>query len=82
MKTKNIDIIAINIVNMISTNFPYKTDCIGEKFEDWCENGDVFYNEEYFKEEDSKECEQIMKTVAPLVNQLTDKLYELYEKGK
>ena len=47
MKTKNIDIIAINIVNMISTNFPYKTDCIGEKFEDWCENGDIFFNKEF-----------------------------------
>lgn len=82
MKTKNIDIIVINIINMINTNFPYKTDCIGEKFEDWCENGDVFFNKDFFKEEDSKECEQIMKEIAPYVNKLTDKLYVLYEEGE
>lgn len=82
MKTKNIDIIVINIINMINTNFPYKTDCIGEKFEDWCENGDVFFNKDFFKEEDSKECERIMKEIAPYVNKLTDKLYVLYEEGE
>lgn len=82
MKTKNIDIIVINIINMINTNFPYKTDCIGEKFEDWCENGDIFFNKDFFKEEDSEECERIMKEIAPYVNKLTDKLYVLYEKGE
>ena len=60
----------------------YKTDCIGEKFEDWCENGDIFFNKDFFKEEDSKECERIMKEIAPYVNKLTDKLYVLYEEGE
>ena len=82
MKNKNIDIVIQNIINMIGTNYPYKTDCIAESFVDWCENGDIFYNNDFFKLEDTKECIQIMKEIAPRVDNLTNKLYELYEKGE
>lgn len=82
MKIKNIDIIVQTITNMIDTNYSYRTDGIAENFIDWCENGAIFEDMEFFKEKDTKECKQIMQEIAPFVNALTNKLYELYEKGE
>lgn len=82
MKFKNIDIVVQNISTMIETNFPYKTDGIGESFTDWCENGNIFFDDEFMTKEDSKECEKIMKEISPLVDMLTAKLYEIYDKGE
>ena len=82
MKNKNIDIIIENIINMLATNYTYKTDGIGESFCDWCENGDIFYNNEMMELEDKKECIKIMQEISPVVDILTNKLLIFYEKGE
>lgn len=80
MKIQNIDIIIENIINMLATNYPYKTDGIGESFCDWCENGDIFYNNEILNLNDKEECIKIMQKISPFVDALTNKLFEFYEK--
>ena len=82
MKNKNIDIVVQNIINMLETNYPYKTDGIAESFVAWCENGNIFHDTEFFVKEDTKELEQVMWAITPYIDALTNKLYELYDKGE
>ena len=77
MKNKSIDIVVQSITDMIDTNYSYRTDGIAESFVDWCENGEIFEDMA-----DTQECKQIMQEIAPFVDALTNKLYELYDKGE
>lgn len=53
------------IVNMLTNNI--LEDNGTESFEGWCENGEVFNEYPAYKEE----CVNLMKEVAPIVDQLT-----------
>lgn len=63
------------ICDMLDNNMN-SVDSIGESFECWCENGDIFYDDE--ETEQAKNREDLMKKVAPYVDDLTNFLLGLY----
>lgn len=85
-KKKNIEQIIICIADMLSNNAELGTDGIAENFTSWLEDGNAFdfmqENEKDFTEQDINECIAIMKRVAPLVDNLTNELYNIFEENE
>ena len=75
---EDIKVVVDNIINMLSNNVEYGENGIAESFVDWCENGDVFYNEEV-KEEQSIARQNIMNYLKNDVDNLTNTLYKLFD---
>ena len=85
-KKKCIKLVIEQIENMLYNNKDNKED-IAESFINWCEGGVVFYMhrdielKEKIKinEKEEKLCNEYMREIAPLVDNMTNKLYEMYE---
>lgn len=75
------DIIEVvnNIINMLDNNIEYGTDYIGERFENWCEGGSVFDMIENTTDTEKMARKQIMEYLKDSVNDLTNKIYKLFD---
>lgn len=86
LKTKNIKIAINCIANMLYNNAELGTDGIAENFTSWLEDGNAFDlmvdTEKDFTEQDINECMKIMERVAPLVDNLTNELYNIFEENE
>lgn len=83
-KKKCIMLVIEQIEGMLHNNKD-SIDSIGESFVDWCENGEVFYylrdiqnNGKGINEKEEKKCVKYMKSIAPLVDKMTDRLLYIY----
>lgn len=85
-KNKCIKLVIEQIENMLYNNKDSKED-IAESFVNWCEGGVVFYMHRDIElkegvkinEEEEKLCNQYMERIAPLVDNMTNELYNMYE---
>lgn len=86
LKAKNIEIVINCIADMLSNNAELGTDGIAEEFTSWLEDGSAFDfmqdTEKNFTEQDIQECMEIMKRIAPLVDNLTSELYNIFEENE
>lgn len=73
-KRKCIEIIIDNITAMLDNNKDYGTDGIAEPFCCWCEEGDIFEDKKT-----KKQCVDYMVRIAPLVDSITDELFNIFE---
>lgn len=76
------DTIVKNINDMLRANYPESKEEIEnlrETFEGWCEDGDIFY---YIENEklDKEKCIELMKEIAPYVDNLTNKICDMLER--
>lgn len=83
-KKKCIKLVVEQITAMINNNKDY-SEWIGESFVDWCEGGVVFYHlrdiendGKGINEKEEKQCIKYMKELAPLIDNVTDKLLYIY----
>lgn len=56
-----------------------------ENFQDWCENGNVFFlfkDSEKYSEQFKKECMSLMKQAGKDLDNYTNILFKIYEEGK
>lgn len=85
-KKKNIEQIIHCIASMLSNNAELGTDGIGESLTHWLEDGNAFYFMEEMKEDFTKkdvaECCELMEIVEDFVDNLTQKLYEIFEESE
>lgn len=85
-KNKCIKLVIEQIENMLYNNEDSKED-IAESFVNWCEGGVVFYmhrdielrEDITINEEEEKLCNEYMRKIAPLVDNMTNELYNMYE---
>lgn len=70
MNIRVIKAVTGQIINMLDNNILSEQG--SEHFEDWCENGEVFDDEEC-DEAFIHDCMELVREVAPLVDQLTYK---------
>ena len=68
--------------DMLQANYPEskeEIDNLRETFEGWCEDGDIFYNIEN-KIFDKEKCIELMKEIAPYIDNLTSKICDMLER--
>lgn len=71
LEKKAVVLVTEQIIAMLNNNI--LCDCGTESFEGWCEDGDVFYDNEDITEEEADAAAKLMKKVAPIVDKLTYK---------
>lgn len=79
-KKKCIMLVIDIMSDMLQENKEY-TEYIGERFIDWCENGDTFailQDDKKITKQEKKQCIKYMKELAPLIDTVTDKLLYIY----
>lgn len=85
-KKENIEQVIHCIADMLNNNAELGTDGIGENFCNWLEDGEAFdfmvEMREDFTEEDANECFELMEIVEDAVDNLTSKLYDIFEENK
>lgn len=86
-KKKCLKLVIEQIENMLYSN-KENIESIEENFNDWCENGNVFYYltdkelsaDKRINEKEKDFCIKYMNEIAPVVDTLTDKLLYTYSK--
>lgn len=86
-KKKCLKLVIEQIENMLYNNKDNGVDSITESFVDWCENGSVFYYlmdkdisaDKRINEKEKEYCIELMNRIAPLVDNITNELYNIFE---